>query len=71
MRGIGALPGAEVVSPARLNQGLVRFLDSRKGATQQDHDARTEHIIGAINGSGEAMFDPVTWEGKLRCGCAW
>lgn len=60
--GIGALPGAEVVSPARLNQGLVRFVDRRPGATPADHDARTERVIEAINRSGEAMFGPVTWD---------
>ena len=62
--GIGALPGAEIVSPARLNQGLVRFLDPRVGATAEDHDAYTDHVITVINRSGEAMFGPVTWHGR-------
>ncbi len=62
--GIGALPGTEIVSPPRLNQGLVRFLDSRPGATNADHDIRTERIIEAINRSGEAMFGGVTWGGN-------
>ncbi len=62
--GIAALPGVEVVSPARLNQGLVRFLDSRPGATAADHDARTDSVIDAINRGGEAMFGGVTWGGR-------
>jgi glutamate/tyrosine decarboxylase-like PLP-dependent enzyme len=62
--GIGALPGAEVVSAARLNQGLVRFLDPRAGATPEDHDAHTDRVITHINRSGEAMFGPVTWRGR-------
>lgn len=63
VQGIGALPGAEIVSSPRLNQGLVRFLDPRPGATVVDHDARTERVIDAINRSGEAMFGGVTWNG--------
>ena len=62
--GIGALPGAEVVAEPQLNQGLVRFLDPRAGATAQDHDAFTDRIIAAINATGEAFFGPVTWKGR-------
>ena len=62
--GIGALHGAEIVSPARLNQGLVRFLDPRLDATQEHHDAYTDHVITVINRGGEAMFGPVTWHGR-------
>lgn len=62
--GIGALPGAEIVSPARLNQGLVRFLDPRAGATDAEHNARTDQVIDAINRSGEAFVGPVTWVGR-------
>lgn len=64
VNGIGALPGAEIVSAARLNQGLVRFPDTRDGATPEDHDARTDRVIAQINRSGEAMFGPVTWRGR-------
>ncbi len=64
VEGIGALPGAEIVSPARLNQGLVRFLDPRAGATDQDHDTHTDRVITSINHRGEAMFGPVTWRGR-------
>lgn len=62
--GIGALPGAEVVAPAHLNQGLVQFLDPRPEATPADHDARTEKVIEAINATGEAFFGGVTWNGR-------
>lgn len=64
VRGIGALPGAEVAFPARLNQGLVRFLDPRPEATPADHDAYTDRIIEAVNASGEAFFGGVTWNGR-------
>ncbi len=64
VRGIAALPGVLVVAPARLNQGLVRFLDPQPGATDVDHDARTDRVIDAVNRGGEAMFGGVTWGGK-------
>ncbi len=64
VRGIGALPGAEVVVAARLNQGLVRFLDPRPEATAEDHDAWTDRVIERINQSGEAFFGGVNWEGR-------
>ncbi|MBL8959583.1 MAG: aspartate aminotransferase family protein [Gemmatimonadetes bacterium] len=62
--GMAALPGVELVSPPRLNQALVRFLDLRDGATDANHDARTERVITAINASGEAFFGPSTWKGQ-------
>jgi glutamate/tyrosine decarboxylase-like PLP-dependent enzyme len=62
--GIGALPGAELLCTPELNQGLVRFLDPRDGATEQEHDARTDAVIAAINASGEAFFGGVTWNGR-------
>jgi glutamate/tyrosine decarboxylase-like PLP-dependent enzyme len=62
--GIGALPGAEVLWEPELDQGLVRFLDPRAGATDADHDARTDAVIGAINDTGEAFFGGVTWNGR-------
>ncbi len=63
--GIGALPGAEVVWKPTLNQGLVRFLDPRADASETDHDARTRHVLDAINASGVAMFSPTTWRGRF------
>jgi glutamate/tyrosine decarboxylase-like PLP-dependent enzyme len=63
---IGALPGAELMWEPIINQGLVRFLDPRSGATEADHDVRTERVVRAVVQSGEALFGPTTWNGK-RC----
>ncbi|HLZ76320.1 pyridoxal phosphate-dependent decarboxylase family protein [Phenylobacterium sp.] len=72
--GIGALAGAEVVTSSHLNQGLVRFLSPQAGATEADHDARTDQVIAAINAGGEALFGGVTFRGR-RCmrvsACNW
>jgi len=64
--GIGALPGAEFVAGAGLNQALVRFLSPAVGASDADHDRRTDEVIAAINLTGEAFFGGVTWRGR-RC----
>ncbi len=66
VRGIGALDGAELVWAPQVNQGLVRFLDPRPGATDADHDRRTDATIAAILASGEAFFGGTTWRGR-RC----
>jgi glutamate/tyrosine decarboxylase-like PLP-dependent enzyme len=63
---IGALDGAEVVWEPQINQGLVRFLDGRPGATSADHDRRTDEVTAAILKSGEAFFSNTTWRSK-RC----
>src|SRR5262249_19084485 len=63
---IGALPGAELVSEPRINQGLVRFLPPAPAATEEDHDQRTDEIIAAIVRTGEAFFSGTTWRGQ-RC----
>lgn len=63
---IGALPGAEMVWEPQINQGLVRFLDPKPGATDADHDRRTDSVIAKILESGEAFFGGNTWQGK-RC----
>lgn len=63
---IGALPGAETVWEPQINQGLVRFLDPRPGATAADHDRRTDEVIAAILETGEAFFGGTAWRGK-RC----
>ena len=62
--GIGKLSGAEVLWEPTINQGLVRFLDPSHGATEPDHDRRTEEVIAAIVGAGEAFFGGTTWHGK-------
>lgn len=64
--GIGALPGAEVVWEPRINQGLVRFRDAGAGASEADHDRRTDDVIGKIVATGEAFFGGTTWRGR-RC----
>ncbi|WP_240535840.1 aminotransferase class V-fold PLP-dependent enzyme [Bradyrhizobium sp. STM 3809] len=66
VRRIGALPGAAALREPVINQGLVRFLDPRAGATERDHDRRTDAVIAAICATGEAFFGGTTWRG-LRC----
>jgi len=61
---IGSLPGAEVVWQPTINQGLVRFIDTKPGATEQDHDRRTDEIIARIVARGEAFFGGTTWRGR-------
>jgi glutamate/tyrosine decarboxylase-like PLP-dependent enzyme len=61
--GIGSLPGAQILWRPVLNQGLVRFPDSRPGSSAADHDARTEAVIAAVNATGEAFFSGTTWRG--------
>lgn len=62
--GIGKLRGAEVLWEPTINQGLVRFLDQRPGATQEDHDRRTDEVIAKILKTGEAFFGGTTWRGR-------
>jgi glutamate/tyrosine decarboxylase-like PLP-dependent enzyme len=64
--GIGALEGAEVMWEPRINQGLVRFPDPRPGATEADHDARTDRVIAGILATGRTMVGGTTWRGR-RC----
>ena len=61
---IGSLPGAEVVAEPIINQGLVRFLDAASGASDKDHDRRTDEVIAAIVAGGEAFFGGTTWRGR-------
>ncbi|MCO5175587.1 MAG: aminotransferase class V-fold PLP-dependent enzyme [Thermomicrobiales bacterium] len=74
VEGIGALDGAEVVWTPQINQGLVRFLDNRPGATNADHDRRTDEVIAEVVACGEAYFGGTTWRG-MRCMrisvCSW
>jgi glutamate/tyrosine decarboxylase-like PLP-dependent enzyme len=60
--GIGVLPGAQILHPARLNQGLVRF--QRDGQPSEQSDAFTDEIIRKINATGEAFFSGTTWRGQ-------
>jgi glutamate/tyrosine decarboxylase-like PLP-dependent enzyme len=71
---IGRLSGAEVVWEPQINQGLVRFLDLKAGASQPDHDRRTDEMIAKINAAGEAFFSGTTWRGRraMRVSvCSW
>jgi len=63
---LGALDGVEVLAEPLINQGLVRFRDERPGASEADHDARTDAVIQQILAVGDAFFGGVTWNGK-RC----
>ena len=63
-RGIGALPGAEMLWEPTINQGLVRFLDPRVGANDEDHNRRTDRVILAVQAGREAFFTGTTWRGK-------
>ncbi len=49
-----------------INQGLVRFMDPKPGAIEEDHAKWTDEIISAIVRTGEAFFGGTTWRGK-RC----
>lgn len=62
--GIGSLPGAEIVWEPIINQGLVRFLDPRPGASDEDHDRQTDRVNAAILSAGEAFFGGTTWRGR-------
>src|SRR6185295_1969288 len=61
---IGKLEGAEMLWEPTINQGLVRFLDSRPNATEADHDKRTDEVIAAILKTGEAFFQGTTWRAR-------
>jgi len=61
---IDKIHGAEMLFEPQLNQGLVRFLDLRPNATEEDHDKQTDAVIAAINASGEAFFSGTRWNGK-------
>ncbi len=56
---IGALDGAEVLAPGRMNQGLVRFL-SEDG----DHDTRTDEVCARLRAEGTAWFGSTEWRGQ-------
>jgi glutamate/tyrosine decarboxylase-like PLP-dependent enzyme len=61
---ISSLAGVELLWKPQVNQGLVRFLNSRMGSSQQDHDRRTDEMIARINSTGEAFFSGTTWRGR-------
>lgn len=55
---LGELPGAEILAPARMNQGLIRFR-----GPEGDHDSRTDAIIAAVQAEGTTWFGGTTWHG--------
>ena len=61
---IGSLEGAEIVWEPQINQGMVRFIDPREGASATDSDAFTDRIMAEILASGEAFFTGTTWRGR-------
>jgi glutamate/tyrosine decarboxylase-like PLP-dependent enzyme len=61
---IAALDGAELVALPTLNQGLVRFVDRRLNATEEDHDRETARTIAAINAEGMAFFSGTIWKSR-------
>ncbi len=61
---IGDLRGAEVLWMPTLNQGLLRFPSQKPGATERDHDARTDEVMQRILESGEAFFSGTVWRGR-------
>lgn len=61
---IGSLSGAEILAKPVINQGVLRFLDSRADASELDHDRRTDEVIAAVNATGEAFFTGSTWRGR-------
>jgi glutamate/tyrosine decarboxylase-like PLP-dependent enzyme len=61
---IGRLPGAEILAKPIINQGVLRFLDSRPGASEEDHDRKTDEVIATVAGSGEAFFTGSTWRNR-------
>lgn len=63
---IGDLPNVRAMCVPQINQGLVRFHDPRPGATEDDHDRRTDNLMAAVNATGEAFFTGTTWRG-MRC----
>ncbi|MCY3598405.1 MAG: pyridoxal-dependent decarboxylase [Gemmatimonadetes bacterium] len=70
VEGIGSLPGAEVLSPAVINQALVRFRDP----AGSDHDGFTDRVIAAIQAEGTAWFGGTDWRGMraMRISvCCW
>ncbi len=64
VEGIGRLDGVEILWEPHINQGLVRFLDPRPGAGEEDHDRFTDAVIQRVLDSGEAFFMGTSWRGR-------
>jgi aromatic-L-amino-acid decarboxylase len=61
---IGSLPGAQILAEPTINQGVIRFLDLRSGASDEDHDRKTDEVVAEVAASGEAFFTGITWRGR-------
>lgn len=61
---IGELPGVEMLCEPVINQGLVRFLHPKPGASESDHARGTDRLIAAIQATGEAFFTGSDWNGR-------
>jgi aromatic-L-amino-acid decarboxylase len=58
-----ALAGAKALCDPLINQGMVRFFDTRAGATEADHDRLTDTVMAGVRATGEAFFTGTTWHG--------
>ena len=65
---IGGLHGAEAVWEPVINQGLVRFRDERRRATDADHDSHTDRVIEQILAEGDAFFAESPSAAGAACG---
>jgi glutamate/tyrosine decarboxylase-like PLP-dependent enzyme len=63
IEGMGALPGAKALCEPQINQGMVRFFDTRAGAKEADHDRLTDAVMAGVRATGEAFFTGTTWHG--------
>ncbi len=63
---VKGLPNVEIIQYPIINQGILRFLDPTPGATDADHDRRTDAVMDAISASGEALFTGTLWNDQ-RC----
>lgn len=61
---IAELDGARLERRPQLNQALLYFEDDREGASDADHDARTEKVIELVNKSGLAFFTGTRYRGR-------
>ena len=64
IEGMESVHGVEILCRPTLNQGLVRFLDPRPSATDEQHDRHTDAIIKKLREDGTAFFGGVTWRGR-------
>ncbi|HEX8531112.1 MAG TPA: aminotransferase class V-fold PLP-dependent enzyme, partial [Cytophagales bacterium] len=63
---LAALEGVQVVSPAVINQALVRFIPPGGAPSPAETDAFTERVIARNLEKGTSFFGGTTWNG-LRC----